>query len=195
MIKPRRIGHATFETPDVAKMVDYYTGVIGLHLAERGKDRAFLATQVGQLAIEINKGASERCAALSFEVAPSSDFADMARELAKHGITSELRNDSVPGLGPVLTFKDNKGTTIALFKEWSYLGKHLPHVGVAPLKLGHIAFVVEDPSKTSEFYARVLGFKVSDWIEDFFVFMRCNADHHTVNFIRGPKAKMHPMAF
>ncbi len=55
MIKPRRIGHATFETPDLDRMVDYYTEILGLVLAEREKDRAFLATQVGLLAIQLNK--------------------------------------------------------------------------------------------------------------------------------------------
>ena len=195
MIKPRRIGHATFETPDLQKMIDYYTQVMGLILAEREKDRAFLTTQIGQLAIQLNKGETERCVMLSFEVAPESDFGAMARELEKEGISSELRNDSVPGIGPMLTFKDNKGTTIALFKEWSYLGKHLQHYGVGPLKLGHIAWVVDDPQKTAEFYEKVLGFKVSDWVDDFFVFMRCNTDHHTVNFIRGSATKMHHMAF
>ena len=147
MIKPRRIGHATFETPDLPRLVDYYTEVMGLVLAEREKDRAFLTTKVGQLAIQINKGDTERCTMLSFEVAPDSDFGALARELEKDGIKSELRNDSVPGIGPVLTFKDNKGTTIALFKDWSYLGKHLQHHGVGPLKLGHIAWVVENPAE------------------------------------------------
>ena len=149
MIKPRRIGHATFETPDLQKMIDYYTKVMGLVLAEREKDRAFLTTQIGLLAIQLNKGDVERCTTLSFEVAPDSDFGVLARELEKDGIKSELRNDSAPGIGPVLTFKDNKGTTIALFKEWSYLGKHLQHYGVGPLKLGHIAWVVDDPQKTA----------------------------------------------
>ena len=37
MIKLRRIGHATFETPDLQKMIDYYTEVMGLVLAEREK--------------------------------------------------------------------------------------------------------------------------------------------------------------
>ena len=168
---------------------------MGLVLAEREKDRAFLTTQIGLLAIQLNKGDVERCTTLSFEVAPDSDFDVLARDLEKDGIKSELRNDSTPGIGPVLTFKDNKGTTIALFKEWSYLGKHLQHYGVGPLKLGHIAWVVDDPQKTAEFYEKVLGFKVSDWIDDFFVFMRCNTDHHTVNFIRGNNIKMHHMAF
>lgn len=195
MIKPKRIGHATYETPDLARMIDYYTQVMGLVLAEREKDRAFLVTKIGQLAIHLHQGDTERCTTLSFEVAPDSDFGPMARELEAEGIKSELRNDSVPGVGPMLTFEDNKGTTIALFKEWTYLGKHLQPVGVGPLKLGHIAWVVQDPQKTSEFYQKVMGFKVSDWIEDFFVFMRCNSDHHTVNFIRGKNTKMHHMAF
>jgi len=47
----------------------------------------------------------------------------------------------------------------------------------------------------ADFYAKVMGFKVSDWIEDWFVFMRCNADHHTVNFIKGDNIEMHHMAF
>src|SRR4029077_2469241 len=106
MIKPRRIGHATFETPDLEKLIDYYTNIMGLVLAEREKDRAFLTTQVGLLAIELRKGAVERCSTLSFEFDFDSDFGAMAKELEQEGIKSELRNDSTPGIGPVLTFKD-----------------------------------------------------------------------------------------
>jgi len=36
---------------------------------------------------------------------------------------------------------------------------------------------------------------VSDWIQDWFVFMRCGPDHHTVNFVRGKKTQMHHIAF
>ena len=121
MIKPKRIGHATFETPDLERMIDYYTRTMGLVAAERDKNRVFLTTPLGVIAIELNKGKCERCTALSFEVAPNSDFGEMARELSEEGIKSELRNNSVPGMGPGLMFKDNKDTTIELFKEWSYM--------------------------------------------------------------------------
>jgi catechol 2,3-dioxygenase-like lactoylglutathione lyase family enzyme len=106
-----------------------------------------------------------------------------------------VRSDSVPGIGKVLAFEDPKGTTIELFQDWSYLGAHHQVIGAGPLKLGHIAYTVPDPQAIADFYCRVLGFRVSDWIEDFFVFLRCNPDHHTVNFIRGPKVKMHHIAF
>ena len=195
MVTAKRIGHATFETPDLARQTEYYTDLLGLTVAAREKDRVFLATKIGQLAIQLNKGERERCLKLSFEVAPNSDFGDVARELAKDGIKSELRNDSAPGVGAVLAFEDNKGTAVELFKDWNYLGKHTPVSGVGPLKLGHVAWVVNDVQATCDFYARVLGFRVSDWIGDFFVFIRCNADHHTLNFIRGKNEKMHHMAF
>jgi catechol 2,3-dioxygenase-like lactoylglutathione lyase family enzyme len=47
MIAARRISHATYETPDLARQVDYYTQVIGLALAAREADRAILATRLG----------------------------------------------------------------------------------------------------------------------------------------------------
>ncbi len=195
MIKPRRIGHATFETPDLDRAIEYYTQVNGLVVAEREKRHAFLISKTGLLAVQLNAGAQSACTKISFEIAPGDDFADLSRELGKHGIKSEERSDPVPGIGKVLAFQDAKGTTIELFKEWSYLGKHLQPLGVGPLKLGHIAFVCPDVQLVTNFYEKVLGFRVSDWIEDFFVFMRCNSDHHTVNFIGGKSARIHHIAF
>jgi catechol 2,3-dioxygenase-like lactoylglutathione lyase family enzyme len=195
MITPRRVGHAKFETPDLDKALAYYTEVNGLVLHSRDKDRAYLASKTGLLTIALEKGRDEGLRRISFEVSPKADVADMAKKLAADGIKSELRTDAVPGIGKVLAFNDPKGTTIELFQEWSYLGAHHQCFGAGPLKLGHIAYVVEDPQAIADFYCRVLGFRVSDWIEDFFVFLRCNPDHHTVNFIRGPKPGMHHIAF
>ena len=110
MIKPKRIGHATFETPDMEKAIAYYEKFMGLIVAEREKDRAFLASKVGPLAIQLNKADRAHCIKLSFEVAPGSDFGELTRELAKDGVRSELRNDSIPGIGQVLSFQDDKGT-------------------------------------------------------------------------------------
>ena len=195
MIRPRRVGHATFETPDLDKALDYYTGVAGLVLSAKEKDRAFLASKTGLLTIALEQGREENLKRISFEVVPNADFGELAKALAADGVKSEMRNDSVPGIGKVLAFNDPKGTTIELFSEWSYLGSHHQVIGVGLLKLGHIAYTVNDPQAIADFYCRVLGFRLSDWIEDFFVFLRCNPDHHTVNFIRGPKQKMHHIAF
>ena len=39
MIQVHRLGHATFETPDVARQADYYAEVIGLQVRRDGNLR------------------------------------------------------------------------------------------------------------------------------------------------------------
>lgn len=196
MIKPSRVGHATFETKDVEKALEYWTGVAGLKLVQHETNRrAYLASKVGLLTIVLEQGGEENLKRIAFEVSPKADLSDVAKTLAADGVKSEVRTDEVPGIGKVLAFADPKGTTIELFQDWKYLGSHHQVIGAGPLKLGHIAYVVDDPKAMADWYCRVLGFRVSDWIEDFFVFLRCNPDHHTVNFIRGPSPKMHHIAF
>ena len=195
MIKLLRLGHATFETPDLDKAIEHHTQVIGLSLIARERDRAYLATRIGQLAVEFVKAPEPKCAKLTFEVPASSDFAAIRRQLHDHGISAGEKSDASPGLSKVLSFADPKGTTIELFRDWNHVGNEQQVVGTGVFKLGHIAFFVPEPKAMAEFYDKVLGFRISDWIGDFFVFMRCNADHHTVNFIRGDKIHMHHIAY
>ena len=54
---------------------------------------------------------------------------------------------------------------------------------------------MHDVQKVVKFYTDVLGFRVSDWRGDFFVFMRCNTDHHTLNFVIDEKPQLHHIAF
>ena len=195
MIKASRIGHATFQTPDLDRAIAYYTDVNGLVLKAREKGRACLASKIGLLTVVLERGGDESLKRLSFEVSSNADLADMAKKLSADGVRSEVRSDDVPGIGKVLAFDDPTGTTIELFTEWNYLGSHHQVLGAGPHKLGHVARLVEDPKAVADFYCRVLGFRVSDWIADSFVFLRCNPDHHTVNFFRGAKTRMHHIAF
>jgi catechol 2,3-dioxygenase-like lactoylglutathione lyase family enzyme len=197
MINVKRLGHATFETPDLERQIDYFRQVVGLSLAEREGDRAFFASNTGPLTVVLQKGPASRTTKLAFEIPRALSIADAQKHLASLGIKSEARSDSIPGVTTVLNFTDIKGTAIELFHEWSFLGGDGPAAGAAvPLKLGHLAFVVPDPKAVEAWYQKVLGFRTSDWIGDYFVFMRCGPDHHTVNFIRGPgDARMHHVAF
>ena len=127
-------------------------------------------------------------------MAPNIDLADARRNLAEHNISSEQRTDAHPGIGSLIAFLDPKGTPIELFSNGTF-HEPMPVNGIGPLKLGHLAFIVDDPKEMARFYGEVLGFRVSDWVEDFFVFMRCNPDHHTVNFLQGDQIRMHHLAF
>lgn len=195
VIEVRKIGHATFETPDLEKAIAYYTLVNGLTLAGKDKGRAFLASKTGLLTVQLEQGQQARCTRLSFELAPDADFTAIRKQLFDEGIACEERRGSSLGIPKLLSFSDPKGTVIELYSEWSYVGAQRDSVGIGPLKLGHVAFFVPDPNSIAQFYQRVLGFRVSDWLEDFFVFLRCNPDHHSINFLRGDRVRMHHIAF
>ena len=195
MIQVQRLGHATIETTDFQKSLDYFVDLNGFVIAAQEAGTAWLASKLGQLNIVLRKSDRADCTRLAFEVAPDSDFAAMAKDLAAEGIRSELRSDPFPGTPKALTFTDPKGTVIELYSSWTFLTPNQTVAGIGPLKVGHIAFFTPDVQGLCDFYQRMLGFRVSDWIGDFFVFMRCNPDHHSINFFRGESPKLHHIAF
>jgi catechol 2,3-dioxygenase-like lactoylglutathione lyase family enzyme len=194
MIKAKRIAHLTLETPDLDRQLDHYERVIGLKTIHRDTNSAQLATKLGQLALILRSGEAPDCTSLAFEIGPDTSLDEAAHRLSDHGVLCERRTDAYPGIPALLAFTDPKGSVIELFSRGAFLKSDIVS-GIGPHKLGHLAFVVDDPKKLADFYADVLGFRVSDWVEDFFVFMRCGPDHHTVNFLRGAPTKMHHLAF
>jgi catechol 2,3-dioxygenase-like lactoylglutathione lyase family enzyme len=195
MIKVKRLGYATFETTDVDRAIDYYTRVVGLNLISRDAGHAYLGSRMGLLSIVLEKSNRDHCARLGFEVAGDVDFASGARRLFDVGVQCQVASDPLPGVTRLLSFKDPKDTTIELFNGWSFLDRPAHETGVGSFKLGHIAFFCPEPQKMVEFYSKVMGFRLSDWIGDYFAFMRCGVDHHAVNFLRGDSSQMQHIAF
>ena len=195
MIDVRRLGHATLTTGDLGRQIAYYTEVVGLTLAERSAERAFLATGQGLEAIALEPGAPNALSRLAFQVAPGSDLAAVARELEKHGIASERRQGISPGVPEAVVFKDPKGTLIEVFADYRFAEEDRGLKGIMPIKLGHVAYRVDDVQRVVKFYTDVLGFRVSDWRDDTFAFLRCGPDHHTVNFVHDEVPQLHHIAF
>lgn len=195
MLNVKRISHATFETADLERQTDYHVNVLGLSVAAKQKDAVFFKTGTGIPSLTIEKGSAAACRRIAFQVAPGSDMGDLQKRLKAGGIAAERRSDSMPGIGDMITFDDPKGTAIDIFAEEEYAPADMTPKGFVPLKLGHLAFKVQDIRQIVAFYQDVLGFRVSDWRQDFFVFMRCGPDHHTVNFATAEKVKMHHIAY
>ena len=195
MIRVKRISHATFETPDVERQIDYYIGVVGLVALARDKDSATFVTRLGDLSVMLNRGTTPKLTKIAFQVAPHDELTSLAKMLQNDGIRASVDNVSLPGIEKLLRFHDLKGTTIEIFNEARTAAAVSQPSAVGPMKLGHISFMMPDIHPHIEFYQKVLGFRVSDWQEDFFCFMRCGTDHHTINFATGKSTRMHHMAF
>jgi catechol-2,3-dioxygenase len=195
MIQVSRLGHATFTTPDLEKLIDYWSIVIGLQIVARDGDSALLATKLGQEAILLERGAEARLTRLALQARPDSDLAQFQTELEAEGVRVERRRDITPGIAEALVFQDPNGTSIELHSAYKFHPADLSDTGIGPLKFGHVAHRVREVELVTSFYTKHLGFRVSDWMGDHFAFLRCGVDHHTVNFVRYEEPRLHHIAF
>jgi catechol 2,3-dioxygenase-like lactoylglutathione lyase family enzyme len=183
MIRVRKIAHAAYEMPDLEKQIEYYTDILGLTLVERTKEAAYLASTVDHHSVVLSKGAESKCLRLGFQIAPDDDLGEFERQVQGQGVKTERKKDPEPTIADMVTFQDPKGTVMEVFKRGEFSGQRFPTKGVVPHKLGHVAFHCAEVKKVTSFYCDVLGFRVSDWMGEFFSFLRCGPDHHTINLM------------
>src|SRR5689334_8449363 len=120
MIETRRLGHATFSTPDIEKQIDYYAHVIGLSVVERSPKRCVLATKLGQEAIVLESGDTPWQTGVGLQVAPGTDIGELQKILTREGIANERRTDITPGVKEAIAFKDPKGTQMEVYAEYQF---------------------------------------------------------------------------
>jgi catechol 2,3-dioxygenase-like lactoylglutathione lyase family enzyme len=195
MIKVKRLRHVSFASPNVEAQLDYYQSIIGLAVIGRDDRRIILGTDSDELTLVLEHGAASRLTAIAYEVAPGLDLSDLQTSLASLDIKSEVRSDTAPGIPKTLVFDDPDGLQIELFSRWDFCKPVEPVRGLAVAKLGHVALYTPDPERAAKFFESVLGFRVSDRIEENFVFLRCGPEHHAMNFARGTEARIHHLAF
>ena len=65
-----------------------------------------------------------------------------------------------------------------------------PHEAI-PVGLSHVVLHSPDHKGLLKFYEDALGFRVSDWIGEFMVFLRCNPAHHRLAIMPGKPALNH----
>ncbi len=191
-----KLGYAGFNTPDVEAMLAYYTKVIGFTLVERdGDGAAYLRSVLDHHTLALYPAQEHGLRHIGFQIGTDQTLKEAASQLREQGLAVETQADAQPGIAEQLSLVDPEGMTLHLYSAMEQVHDTFPEAGIVPEKLGHVALAVHDPKKSAEFYQRVLGFRVSDWIEDFFVFLRCGPDHHTMNFLQSKYQKMHHIAF
>ncbi|HYO41266.1 MAG TPA: VOC family protein [Nocardioidaceae bacterium] len=199
MIQVAKLGHSALQVRDLDAAVAYYRDVLGLSVSEQDSDSAQLTTGLDYATILLSKGPQDRILHNAFQLNPDSDLTAVSSQLKDNGVTAELRTDSDPAIPQLLEFEDISGNRIQLYTRTQPAAPAAPHVGVLPHKLGHVCLLTDDVSGLVNFYSDILGFRWSDWMGDFFAFIRCGSDHHTMNFMRGKtredQGRMHHIAF
>jgi catechol-2,3-dioxygenase len=184
MIRVRKIAHATYETPDLARQTEYYTDILGLTVTAKDRDAVYLAGTLDHHSVVLREGPAAQCVCLGFQIGADDDLDAFERQIAALGVKTARKRDPEPNVSDAIVLEDPKGTVLEVFKRPDFSPQRFASKGIVPHKLGHVAFHVTDAQHMTKFYCDVLGFRVSDWLGDFFSFLRCGPDHHTINFMQ-----------
>ena len=193
MTRAFQLGYLDLETTVLDDELAYYDRVVGASLVERGDDgRAYLSLGLDHHNIALSAGPNSRLGSIGLRIAEEPS-AETVRRLGEQGLKAEAKSDARPGV-PSLVEVEAGGHVFHLVPEMAMPGPGFSRSGVAPNRLGHVAIMSPDADKLVALFA-ALGFRTTDWFEEVATFMTCNRDHHVLNILSAPVAKLHHIAF
>ena len=189
-----KLGYVALGTPDPERLLAYYTGTLSLTQTEEAAGAHYLTTGPDHHCIVIEPSADPGSRRIGLELRGSLEEAESA--LQEAGISAERRSEPEPGIAEALLVAEpGSGIPIHLY-ETQAASEIVADFGLRPVKLGHVAHFTRDLAASQSFCEQRLGFRWSDTIGDFFVFLRCGPDHHALNFLASEKLTgMHHIAF
>ena len=193
-VRVSKLGYVGFETSDLDRMIEYYTKILDFSLVERSAQGAYLTTTFDHHSVVLTRGDTKARSTVGYEIWEPLD--DAQRRLREAGYEVQRRTDIAPGTPDVLVLEEpSTGIPLHLFSAQDSSGVE-GYPPLRPTKLGHVAAFTSALAPMQKFYQDLLGFKWSDTVGDFFVFLRCNADHHAANFLASQKYRgMHHIAY
>lgn len=115
---------------------------------------------------------------------------DDARLLGLPGIREE------PGEGYAFRFLDCEGRVIEVSADVA--GRSFRPVQAEesrPKGINHIVLNTADLPRSKDFYEKMFDLKVSDWLGDYFCFLRSGSPHHVIALTSSPHVSLNHVAF
>lgn len=192
----RRISHVALKTPNIEQQTAFYSDIVGLGETERDSSgRVYLRCNSNHHAIVLVPSTGSGIDHYALDLGSPVEWEKAANALTHAGITFETNSGKDPGEGPSLRLQDPDGYVIKLIGGMEQVSPNYGPRAAKPKKLSHATLMVNNCKRTAEFYQEVLGFRISDWVDDFFLWMRCNPDHHSLAFANADSPRMHHVAF
>jgi 2,3-dihydroxy-p-cumate/2,3-dihydroxybenzoate 3,4-dioxygenase len=189
---------------DIERSIKHYVDLVGLELVERVENGpAFLRCSSDHHSLILYPSNEAGVKKVGFEV-ESPEQLDIAFEhFTMHGLNPEEVDAEELKLlrqGRTIRFKDPVvGLTFELFNDIEQLGKEYKPTVTKIARLGHLVINAKEVNKMVNFMKDVMNFRISDFVEEHFVFMRCfpNKFHHSfaISHARGDEDTLHHVNF
>ena len=191
MVTIREIMQVGVGLPDRERFENFVRDMLGFP-AGRSSDGnvTYIRTDQYQHRIAARSAPAPLMNYIGFDVGGAEQLTGWEQKLSTEGIDWRRGTPEECGerrTGDFIEFADPDGHHLALSygfetdKDPVRLTRQL-----SVLRLGHVLLTVKDTQRSHDFYTRVLGFRLSDWvlIDDNvrLCFLRCNERHHSMAF-------------
>lgn len=187
------VAHAV---PDLAAERKFYGETWGLTEVGEDDGKIFFAAEGSShpFVIRLRQDDEKKTDLISYAAASQADVDAIFAQAMTSGAKPIAKPAPVGGLagGYAAQFFDPDGRAIEVTCSTNQrVPRALAQGEAIPVGLSHIVLHSPDVAALLKFYEDALGFRVSDWIGKFMVFMRCNPVHHRLAIMGGPAALNH----
>jgi catechol 2,3-dioxygenase-like lactoylglutathione lyase family enzyme len=194
-----RLRHIGLCAPDAAAAATFYTDSWGLEMVtgKPGEPVMLRGTSREHHILELVDHPVHKIHHLEFGCADRATLDQLYAELMVKGIpvlnAPHTFDRTEGGYGFELLDPERRLLRISADITLHSVGQE---ISSRPSKISHIVLNSTDPEKMQQFYCEVLGFVVSDRLEDQMVFIRCNDQgHHQIAFFRNIHASLNHVSF
>jgi 2,3-dihydroxybiphenyl 1,2-dioxygenase len=196
------LGYAGFGSADLDDWRQFGTGLVGLQAVERSPSLLAFRMDDRKQRIVIDRSLPEGTRFFGWEVADAAALDELAARLEKHQVDVVAEPQTLADnrrVGGLISFHDPAGNRLEAFygaeiDETPFSpGRSISGFRTGPLGLGHAVLTVAKLDDVMPFYVDLLGFRLSDYIEQPFraYFFHINARHHSLALIETGRDGMH----
>lgn len=198
-----KLGYVALNVTDVQRSRHFYESMVGLQYAgESAGGDVFLRCSNNHHDIILCPAAQPGLKRIAFEMESSEALEALIEHLASLKIrTVEVPEAERKALSQRRTFRISEPTSGATIEFYDYMHQfgsepYVPTVAKIQ-RLGHVVIKTPELEKGHAFFKNILGFRVSDIIDDAIYFMRChpNPYHHTFAVGKGKAPGLHHVNF
>lgn len=181
----KAVGHVALYVTDLDSAVAHATSILGLREVTRTADASFLTCDVRHHSLEYRQA---DVVALDHVGLQAYDRDAMT------AVEQRLRTDDIPfvtvteaGIAEAIRFEGPAGHVFEVYAEIERSEPEwYPTNGVRPQRFGHVTLKADDVAPTEAFLERILGFRVSDRVDEGLgTWLRCSEAHHSLAVLRG----------
>ncbi|MGC0367455.1 catechol 2,3-dioxygenase-like lactoylglutathione lyase family enzyme [Rhodococcus sp. 27YEA15] len=187
MYRIQRLGYVAIEVADLEAAIDFYARVVRLEVTERRDGVAFMSGGVDHHWVRLEQGPNPGISRIAYQALDRAAYDGIAADLEAAGIEFVRGGDFIADrVEEWLRFRDPAGIQWEIFTKMAELAVPIAPNGISLDKMLHTLWVVPNFDEETAFCRDVLGFRISDQVEESVEFLRCeNGYHHSLGFARG----------